>query len=413
MKLELSIARAGANVMLYDEATQKWIPASYNTNSVCDVNLLHHFQDLTFRVVAVTLATSEVVLNSSLRAGMRYNEATPNFHQWRDGTSKQVFGLHFSNYDEAAVFGSVVSQSLEVLNSSGQLRMPWPQPDQRLQSTSPELYGDYTEDIYEECQPAREEEQLYQDSLRSAARPLMELSQDLQRLAPCRASQRSLVPPPLPGQNYSQDPFSLARPHQVRHDTEGRYFTGEREQPPSLSITPQSTPPAPPAPPPPPPPPPPTSAQSPSPCVKVKSISGDLQSIKLKESLSPGTGRKTGGGMASMMEEMKSKLAKRRQNSDIDICHSPGNIDPPDQSTLTGSRRKNSTEAFSPKVPTSTLSRLDSLTGSEAAKSSVGKNHLEALKIEILEEIRSEIEKSKMEIIEIIREEIKNLKSVE
>ena len=114
--------------------------------------------------------------------------------------------------------------------------------------------------------------------------------------------------------------------------------------------------------------------------------------------------------MASMMEEMKSKLAKRRQNSDIDICHNPGNTDPPD---LTGGRRKNSTEAFSPKVPTSTLSRLDSLTGSEAAKSSVGKNHLEALKIEILEEIRSEIEKSKMEIIEIIREEIKNLKSVE
>ena len=115
--------------------------------------------------------------------------------------------------------------------------------------------------------------------------------------------------------------------------------------------------------------------------------------------------------MASMMEEMKNKLARRKQNSDVDISSSssPGKTEPTTPTTPTTSRSQNPSqnipETFSPRVPTSALSKLESYSGSTA------RGNLEALKTEILEEIRSEIEKSKMEIIEIIREEIKSLKS--
>ena len=469
MKLELSIARARAKVMLYEEVSQKWIPASYTPSFMSNVDILHHFQQQTFRIVAVTQASNEMVLNSSVKPGLRYNEATGTFHQWRDQGSKQVFGLHFVSEEEAAMFGSVMSQSLQVLNSCGQLRLPWPGPDPRQHSTSPELYSDQAEaeaeDLYEEL-PSGREEQLYQHSLREAARPIMELSQDFQRFGSFRASQRSLHPPQshsqrslflpqnhshqpalLPGQNYTnpqpslQDPFSLARsqpaegnpipdndyiredqssissqeiPFKQQTETEARYFSAD----PTSSSAPAPAPAPPPTPlvappnppPPPPPPPPPASSASQTAGLKVKSLSGDLQSITLNQAETAPALRKV-VGMASMMEEMKNKLARRKQNSDVDISSSssPGKTKPTTPTTPTTSRSQNPSqnipETFSPRVSTSALSKLESYSGSTA------RSNLEALKTEILEEIRSEMEKSKMEIIEIIREEIKSLKS--
>ena len=429
MKLELSIGRARANVMLYDEANKKWIPASQSPSSMCTVDILHQFQQQTFRVVAVTLASNELVLSSAVAPGLRYNEATETFHQWRDQGSKQVVGLHFVSPEEAAMFGAVMSQSLQVLNSCGQLRLPWPGSDPRQHSTSPELYSsDQQEDIYEECSPHREEE-LYQHSLREAARPIMEFSQEFQRFGAVRASQRSL----LPGQTFSQqpsppslqDPFSLARPQprlgnansdnvrfreelssqemSSKPETEARYITADSSQAPAAAPAPPVSV-APPPPPPPPPPPVPAASTSQTAGLKVKSISGDLQSITLNQTETAPAPRKV-GGMASMMEEMKSKLARRKQNSDVDLTSSPGKTSPTTPTTPTASRSQNITESFSPRVSTSALHKLDSFNGSS------GRNNLEALKSEILEEIRSEIEKSKMEIIDIIREEMKSLKS--
>ena len=138
----------------------------------------------------------------------------------------------------------------------------------------------------------------------------------------------------------------------------------------------------------------------------MKSLSGDLQSITLNQA-EPAPALKKTAGMASMMEEMKSKLARRKQSSDVDeqVSSSLGNTEPSTPTTPSTSRSQNMVETFSPRVSASALNKLESYKGSS------GRNNLEALKTEILEEIRSEIEKSKMEIIEIIREEIKSLKS--
>ena len=113
MKLELSIARARAKVMLYDEAGKKWIPASFTPSFMCFVDILHNFQQQTFRIVAVTQTSNEMVLNSSVKPGLRYNEATGNFHQWRDQGSKQVFGLHFLSEEEAACSDVCVSKQMK------------------------------------------------------------------------------------------------------------------------------------------------------------------------------------------------------------------------------------------------------------------------------------------------------------
>lgn len=46
---------------------------------------------------------------------MKYNQATENFHQWRD--PKQVWGLNFGSKEDAALFASCMMHALETLNA--------------------------------------------------------------------------------------------------------------------------------------------------------------------------------------------------------------------------------------------------------------------------------------------------------
>lgn len=45
--------------------------------------------------------------------GLKYNQATPNFHQWRD--ARQVWGLNFSSKEDAAQFAAGMASALEAL----------------------------------------------------------------------------------------------------------------------------------------------------------------------------------------------------------------------------------------------------------------------------------------------------------
>lgn len=53
----------------------------------------------------------QVVINCPIVKGMKYNQATPNFHQWRD--HKQVWGLNFSTKEDAASFANSMMHTLE------------------------------------------------------------------------------------------------------------------------------------------------------------------------------------------------------------------------------------------------------------------------------------------------------------
>ena len=82
---QLRLAVARANVMMYDDLSKQWIPASRGPQPcTCEVSILHQPDQRTFTIVARTVEAGEVALSSGLERGMRYNEATPTFHQWRD-----------------------------------------------------------------------------------------------------------------------------------------------------------------------------------------------------------------------------------------------------------------------------------------------------------------------------------------
>ena len=60
-----------------------------------------------------------MVINCAILKGLKYNQATPTFHQWRD--NKQVYGLNFSGKDDAEIFAAAMLRALEVITGIADL----------------------------------------------------------------------------------------------------------------------------------------------------------------------------------------------------------------------------------------------------------------------------------------------------
>uniref|UniRef100_A0A336L4F7 CSON002885 protein n=1 Tax=Culicoides sonorensis TaxID=179676 RepID=A0A336L4F7_CULSO len=116
---EQSIIGARASVMVYDDNQKKWIPSG-TSSGLSKVQIYHHQQNNTFRVVGRKLQDHEVVINCSILKGLKYNQATATFHQWRD--SKFVYGLNFSSQQDAEAFARAMMHALEIL--SGRIPAP-------------------------------------------------------------------------------------------------------------------------------------------------------------------------------------------------------------------------------------------------------------------------------------------------
>lgn len=99
--------------MVYDDIQKKWIPSG-SSSGLSKVQIYHHQQNNTFRVVGRKLQDHEVVINCSILKGLKYNQATPTFHQWRD--SKYVYGLNFSSQPDAEAFARAMLHALDVLS---------------------------------------------------------------------------------------------------------------------------------------------------------------------------------------------------------------------------------------------------------------------------------------------------------
>lgn len=112
---EQSIISARASVMVYDDNQKKWVPSG-SSSGLSKVQIYHHQQNNTFRVVGRKLQDHEVVINCSILKGLKYNQATATFHQWRD--SKYVYGLNFSSQSDAENFARAMMHALEVIQSS-------------------------------------------------------------------------------------------------------------------------------------------------------------------------------------------------------------------------------------------------------------------------------------------------------
>ncbi|XP_037305210.1 protein enabled homolog isoform X6 [Pungitius pungitius] len=114
MQREQSICQARAAVMVYDDANKKWVPAGGSTG-FSRVHIYHHTGTNAFRVVGRKIQDHQVVINCAIPKGLKYNQATQTFHQWRD--ARQVYGLNFGSKEDANVFASAMMHALEVLNS--------------------------------------------------------------------------------------------------------------------------------------------------------------------------------------------------------------------------------------------------------------------------------------------------------
>lgn len=109
---EVAIVTSRASVMIYDDVSKKWVPSG-NTQGLSKVQIYHHTGNNTFRVVGRKLQDHEVVINCAILKGLKYNQATPTFHQWRD--NRQVYGLNFASREEADNFSQAMQTALESL----------------------------------------------------------------------------------------------------------------------------------------------------------------------------------------------------------------------------------------------------------------------------------------------------------
>lgn len=131
-----------ATVMLYDDSNKRWLPAGTGPQAFSRVQIYHNPTANSFRVVGrkmqpdqqVRLPSSspplpagphhrsptsplplshQVVINCAIVRGVKYNQATPNFHQWRD--ARQVWGLNFGSKEDATQFANGMASALEAL----------------------------------------------------------------------------------------------------------------------------------------------------------------------------------------------------------------------------------------------------------------------------------------------------------
>ena len=118
---EKSIVQARASVMLYNNERREW-EHSGGSQGISRIHVYHHPLNNTYRIVGRKVQDQTVVINCALAKGLKYNEATPTFHQWRD--QRQVYGLNFPSKEDAQTFGQAVSAALENLRSGATAPIP-------------------------------------------------------------------------------------------------------------------------------------------------------------------------------------------------------------------------------------------------------------------------------------------------
>jgi hypothetical protein len=103
-----------ATAMIYNDAQKKWLHCA--SNGPAKIQLLVSTDTQTYRIVGRQIQDHEVVLNHSISKGIKYNQATPTFHQWRDQSC--VYGLNFSSKLDAQEFGATMMKILDNVNGS-------------------------------------------------------------------------------------------------------------------------------------------------------------------------------------------------------------------------------------------------------------------------------------------------------
>uniref|UniRef100_A0A4W5RP37 Vasodilator stimulated phosphoprotein n=1 Tax=Hucho hucho TaxID=62062 RepID=A0A4W5RP37_9TELE len=125
---ESSICQVRATVMQYDDGNKRWVPTGEGGQAFSRVQIYHNTVANTFRLVGRKMqGDQQVVINCPIDKRLKYNQATANFHQWRD--ARNVWGLNFCSKEEAILFADGMMHALEVLSAhadSGYSSLPRP-----------------------------------------------------------------------------------------------------------------------------------------------------------------------------------------------------------------------------------------------------------------------------------------------
>ncbi|KAM6274224.1 ena/VASP-like protein [Porphyrio hochstetteri] len=193
--IEQSICQARASVMVYDDTSKKWVPIKPGQQGFSRINIYHNTATNTFRVVGVKLQDQQVVINYSIVKGLKYNQATPTFHQWRD--ARQVYGLNFASKEEATTFSNAMLFALNIMNSQD----GGPAAQRQVQN------GPSPDEMEAQRRQVMEQQQQRQESLErrtSTTVSTLQISMCSQPQSPapahssCSAASPGAVPPPMP-----------------------------------------------------------------------------------------------------------------------------------------------------------------------------------------------------------------------
>ncbi|XP_023684092.1 enah/Vasp-like a isoform X8 [Paramormyrops kingsleyae] len=377
---EQSVCQARASVMIYDDGSKKWVPIKPGQQGFSRINIYHNAANNTFRVVGVKLQDQQVVINYSIVKGLKYNQATPTFHQWRD--ARQVYGLNFASKEEAATFSNAMLFALNVLST---------------QEGGPAVQ-----------RPAQNGPTA--DDTENQRRQMMEQQQQMQVQLE-RERRTSASGPPIPAGH----PSSLSA------------------APPAAAPAPVPTGGPPPPPPPPGPPPPSTGAPPPPPPLPAgggpgghgegapSGLAAALAGAKLRrvqrseDGSSSGAkndaNRTSGGSNGGLMQEMNALLARRRKaatqtEKSGDRKEEDGQSDDPNSP---GTRGSDAVKKPWDRANSADKSSVVSRVRPAGSSSDTDALDFDRMKQEILEEVVRELQKVKDEIIDAIRQELSRI----
>ena len=419
-----------ATAMIYNDTQKKWVHCA--PNGPAKIQLLFSLDTQAYRIVGRQIQDHEVVLNHSITKGIKYNQATPTFHQWRDQSC--VYGLNFSTKLDAQEFGTTMMKILESVNGSANTSQTNANggatpPSSTLSNNnntnnSATLYKRQTNQPPSSLPPTATTVSINSTSTTSSS--LVSEPQQQQQQQHSSSSYNNQLRPNSNSINstsistnnnhYSQQQQSteedetnyalISDSYSSYGDNSANKNNNIPQAPPfnpSMSTTGNAPPAAPPPPPPPPPPPLPNgfgSGPPPAPALVIPSANGNSAA---------NTGRKSSTAVPQMdlMSEMAAKFAQRRKH--VDENEKPdsnpantakGSAKPPTTSTLPAATA----------APVQTSPRVARKTAESQPTPHYTSNDLEKLKADILSEIRKDIEKAKQEIITAILDHQKQIK---
>jgi len=406
---EQSICQARASVMVYNNDIKKWEHAG-GSQGMSQVDVYHSHANNNYRIVGRKLDTNEIVLNCAIVKNLKYNKATPTFHQWRD--QRQVFGLNFKSPQDASRFSDTVESAIKFMNLPPE-DAPMPIPINKsgpVEST----YRQFTQDPFGGRRPSDP-----QTAPRSNYQPQVAPPQPPSGPPPAPQAPPPPAAPPAPPAPPAAPPAPPAPPSGPPPPPAG---------PPPVAGGP---PPPPGGGPPPPPPPPAPGAPLPRSGGSGSGGSGGggggglldgIANVKLKKRSetdaqpkptssggSGGGGGGGGGGGLDMMAQLQQKLnARKKMSSDSpdEGASSNGPSIVPSAPVKKFEPIKKSTPVTEPKktVGSSHGGRQES-TNDE----SISSDQLKALKSEILEAFKNELRATKDEILKEFRKELANI----